>query len=337
MKPAELTKVIDSGRVPTLLYLYGEEAFLLEKSLRRLKDHLVAPEARDFNLVVLDARETSGAAIIDHARTLPVFAPHRLVIVNDSQHLKADSLETLRDYIREPVPETTLVFVADKVDKRRKFFQEFGKKGELVEFKGIYDNQLPGFVKTQARELGISFTEDALQRFCRKVGTNLAEVHGEMVKLKTYLGERDLVDVDDVAAIVSDSRVESIFELTNAVGRRRSGEALRLLQRMLDDGVAPLVILSMLVRHFRQLWKARELQKKGAPRNSLPRSLGVNPYFLDGILSQARQFSDRECRLAFELFLDADQALKSSGAHAAAVLEKVLLQLVAGGGRTAGQ
>lgn len=335
MKPAELTKAIDSGNVPVLLYLYGEETFLLEKALRRLKDRLVPPDARDFNLVVLDGREVSGAEIVDHARTLPVFAPHRLVVVNDSQHLKAESLETLRDYIKDPVAETTLVFVADKVDKRRKFFQEFGKKGELVEFKGLYDNQLPAFVKNQAKELGISFTEDALQRFCRRVGTNLAEVHGEMVKLGTYLGERDLVDVEDVTAIVSDSRVESIFELTNAVGRRRSGEALRLLQRMLDDGTAPLLILSMLVRHFRQLWKARELQKQGAQRNTLPRSLGVNPYFLDGILAQSRQFSDAECRRAFDVFLEADMALKSSGAHAAAILEKVLLQLVAGEKRSA--
>lgn len=334
MKPAELTKAIDSGRIPGLLFLYGEETFLLEKSLRRIKNHLVPPEAQDFNLVVLNGRDVSGAAVVDHARTLPVYAPHRLVIVRDSQHLKADSLETLREYIKEPVPETVLVFVADKIDKRRKFFQEFSKKGELVEFKGIYDNQLPAFVKTQSRELGFSFTEDALQRFCRKVGTNLAEVHGELVKLKTYAGDRDLVDVDDVTAIVSDSRIESIFELTNAVGRRRAGEALRLLQRMLDDGAAPLLILSMLVRHFRQLWKARELQKQGASRKTLPRSLGVNPYFLDGILDQAQHFSDRECRRAFDLFLDADLALKSSGSHASTVLEKVLLQLVAGEGRS---
>lgn len=328
MTVAELNKAIEKGTVPGLLLLYGEETFLLARALKRLEHRLVPPDARDFNLTVLDGRVASAFEIIDHARTLPVFAPHRLVVVRDSQHLKAEALETLRGYLKDPVAETTLVLTADKIDKRRKFYQDFAKAGHLIQFKALYDNQVPGFVKDQAGELGFSMTEDALARFCCRVGTNLQEVHGELLKLKTYLGERNLVDVTDVEEIVSDSRAESIFDLTNAVGQKKPGEALRLLQRLLDDGVAPLVVLSMLVRHFRQLWKASELLQQGTARNSLPRALGINPYFLDGVLAQSRHFKSAEFRRAFELLLDADLALKSSGSHPSAILERVLIHLI---------
>ena len=99
--------------------------------------------------------------------------------------------------------------------------------------------------------------------FCRRVGSNLQEVVGELEKLFTYLGERNLVDVADVAAIVADSRVDSIFELTNALGGGDAGEALRLLGRLLGDGQAPLLVLNLMVRHFRQLWLTRELLDQG--------------------------------------------------------------------------
>lgn len=327
MKPAELNRAVAENRIPTLLFLYGEETFLLDRALEKIRDALVPPEARDFNLSVFDGRSIRAVSILDTARTLPVFAPRRMVWVRDAQHLAAAELEDLLPYLKDPAPETVLVFTADKIDGRRKFFQEFKKQGALVEFKGIYENQLPAFVKGQAEEAGRAFTEDALALFCRRVGTNLQEAHGELVKLFTYLGERRLADAADVAAIVSDTRTESIFELVNAVGRKKSGEALRLLHRLLEEGVVPLVILTMLVRHFRQLWKARELLAQEAPRGSIARRIGINPYFLDGLLDQARHFSGSECRRAFELFLGLDLALKSSGAHPAALLEKTLLEL----------
>ena len=97
----------------------------------------------------------------------------------------------------------------------------------------------------QARDAGRAFTEEGLALFCRRVGSNLQDVHGELVKLFAYLGERPLADVEDVTAIVSDSRVDSIFDLTNALGQGNPGEALRLLGRILEEGVAPLLVLAM--------------------------------------------------------------------------------------------
>ncbi len=334
MTPGELNKAIEGHRLPPLLFLYGAETFLLEQALGRIREQVVPPEARDFNLTLLDGRAASSADILDAASTLPVFSPRRLVVVRDAQQLSAAELDALLPYLKDPAPETVLVFTADKIDGRRKFFQDFKKGGALVEFKGIYDNQLPGFVKEQAAAAGRALTEDALALFCRRVGTNLQEVHGELVKLFTFLGEKSLADVADVAAIVSDTRAESIFDLTNAVGGRQAGEALRLLHRMLEEGAVPLVILTMLVRHFRQIWKARELLDQGTSRGQMAKLIGINPYFLDGVLAQARHFSGAQCRRAFELFLAADLSLKSSGAHPAAILETLLLEL-AGTGRRA--
>ena len=165
--------------------------------------------------------------------------------------------------------------------------------------------------------------------FCRRVGSNLQEVHGELTKLFVYLGERTLVDAADVAAVVSDTRVDSIFDLTNALGGREKGEALRLLARLLDEGGVPLVLLTMMVRHFRQLWKISELLDQGVGTKEIARRAGINPYFVDGLVAQAGRFSPARYRQTFALFLEADLALKSSGAHPSAMLEKLVLDVMA--------
>jgi len=328
MTPADLQKAIRTNEIPELLYLFGSERFFLERALQQLTDAVVQPDARDFNMQVCHGRETGIESILDSVRTLPVFAPRRLVIIKDADKLTASDLDALTGYIEEPVPESCLVLIGEKVDRRKKFFLSFQKKGFLVEFKGLYENQIPSFVREQATAAGFKFTEDAMALFCRRSGTSLQEIDGEMQKLFQYIGnDRRLVDVADVEAIVSDTRVDSIFDMVNAIGRRSAGEALRLLGRLLGEGIAPLVVLSMLTRHFRQLWMTRELLDNNNGRQDISKRVGVNPYFIDGLISQARLFNHRQYRRSFELFLATDIALKSTGSNPAAMLEELLLEI----------
>lgn len=338
MTYAELNRAIESRNIPALIFLHGEETFLLDRTLTRLRDIAVPPEARDFNFNLYHGKETPVEVILDSVRTLPIFNSHRLVLVKEAQHLPGSSLDLFLSYLADPVPETILVFTADKIDGRKKFFLEFKKRGALVEFKRLYENQIPAFVVEQARMAGRSLTEDALALFCRRVGNNLQEVHGELTKLFAYAGERSLVDMADVVAVVSDTRVDSIFDLINALGGRKAGEALRLLGRLLEEGGVPLVILTMMVRHFRQLWKIRELLDQKVENKEIARRAGINPYFVDGLIAQARRFSAEGYRVVFALFLEVDMALKSSGAHPAPMLEKLVLDVMANAvARNAGQ
>lgn len=331
MTPAELQRAIAEHRIPSLLCLHGEESFLVDQARRRVMSAVVPEDARDFNVQRFEGREARAAEIVDALRTLPVFAPRRVVLLRDVQDLPAAEQEGLLAYFADPVPESVLLAVGAKIDGRRKFFQAFRKAGALVEFRRLYDNQVPDFVKSRLREDGRAMSEDALALFCRRVGSSLQDVVGELGKLYAYLGERTLADVADVEAVVSDSRIDSVFEMTNALGRGRTGEALRVLSRLLGEGQAPLMILSMMVRHFRQLWLTSELLAQGASKGDIARGVGINPYFVDGLVSQAGRFSPVQFRRAFERFLETDLALKSSGAHPSALLEGLILGIAEAG------
>ncbi len=327
MTPAELSKRIRNQSVPPLLLLYGPEPYLLNRLLQQLLDATVPEEDRDFNLQIFHARETTPDEIIDNAMTLPVFAQRRAVVVRDVDKFKAADFDAFLPYINDPVPETCLILVAEKIDRRKKFFQTIQKKGELVEFKKLYDNQIPTFVKEQVVAADFNMTEDAMGEFSRRSGTNLQEIVGELEKLFQYCGDKQLIDVEDVRAIVSNTRVDSVFDMTNALGQRKAGEAVSLLRRLFADSIAPLMILSMLTRHFRQLWMARELLDSGSGRAEISRGIGVNPYFVDGIMAQCRLFNRGQYREAFECFLATDLALKSGGGQPEALLEELILKL----------
>ncbi len=132
MTPAELHRAIADQRIPALLCLYGEERYLREQAWRRVLDAVVPVEERDFNFEQFEGREVRGNKLVDAARTLPVFAQRRLILVKDAESIPTAEQEVLLTYLQTPLPETVLLLICDKIDTRRKLFLEFKKSGALV-------------------------------------------------------------------------------------------------------------------------------------------------------------------------------------------------------------
>jgi DNA polymerase-3 subunit delta len=115
-----------------------------------------------------------------------------------------------------------------------------------------------------------------------------------------------------------------VFELANALGVKDLPSAMRRLQTILRDGEAPLMLLAMITRHFRQIWQVRELIDSKASEQEIAKKTGINPYFLKGMLKQAKNFSPAECRTLFELLLASDLSMKSGGRPMVVIGELVM-------------
>lgn len=313
MKPDEFDRVIDKGDIGPLYFLYGDESYLAERAAKRLLDRLVPAEMRDFNLNVYYGNESSGDEIAESAQTLPMFADRRVVMVRHAEKLSAASMETLAAYFNDPVTTTCLIFLADKIDQRKKFFTDYKKKGELVEFKCLYENQLLPFLRSETAKLGKTLHPVAAEILVGLLGNNLQELVSQLNKIALYAGKKEKIEVADVEAVVSETRVDTVFELANSLGEKNLEKALRSLHMLLHDGEPPLLLLAMLARHFRQVWMVRERLDRKLPVSEIAKATGINPYFLQGIVRQAKNFDVAELKKIFGRFFDADLALKSGG------------------------
>jgi DNA polymerase III subunit delta len=313
MKPEEFSRVVEKGDFGPLYLLYGDEPYLVERAVKRLLERAVDPGFRDFNLNVFYGNECKGEEVFGAAQTLPMFAQLRVVLVKKGGDLSAGAMEILLGYLQDPSPSTCLVLQAEKIDGRKKFFAEFKKRGELVEFKRPYENQLTPYVRDEVRAAGKKIDPAAAELLGYLVGNNLQELVSQIEKLCVYCGKQEVIGVAEVKAIVSDTKVESVFEFTDALGSKDLGRSLCMLTSMLQDGEAPLRILGAVARHYRQLWQVRELLDKKVPSGDLAKAAGINPYFLKKVTDQARNYQVSELKRVFERMLELDLAFKSGG------------------------
>lgn len=313
MTPQEFEALLKKGSVPTICYLYGEETFLVDRSVGLLLDRALDPSLKDFNYNVYYGNESKGVEIVDTAQTLPMFAERRAIWVKRSESLSAAACEALLPYVQKPSASTCLIFTGTKIDQRKKFFIELKRQGVLVEFKRVYDNKLPAFVVTESAVLGKPMDSAAADLLAFLIGNNLQELSSQIEKLVVYAGNRQRITLEDVREVASSSKAFTVFELARYLCVKDLQNALKSLETLFRNGEEAPMILGALSRHFRQIWRVRELMDQKAAKADIGRETKINPYFLDDMIIQARNFGRGELRNIFNDLYRCDVASKTGG------------------------
>lgn len=326
MTPQELETSLKKGKIPTLCYLFGEESFLVDRAVGKLLDLAIDPSLKDFNFNVFYGAESKGVDIVDAAQTLPMFADRRAVLVKRAEGLKAEALETLLPYIQNPSETTCLIFSSSKIDQRKKIFLELKKQGALVEYKKLYENKLGDFIQGESQAQGKQIESAAAGLLSALIGNNLQELSSQIEKLVVFTGVKTRITVDDVKAISSSSKAFTAFELGKYVGLKDLSNALKSLDGLFRDGEQAPMIIGALARHFKQLWRVRELLDRKAPQNEISKEAGINPFFLQDMIQQAKNFKTSDLFKILQELHACDIASKSGG-HSYTLLHSLIMNI----------
>lgn len=324
--PQRLNDSIQKGNIHPLYYLYGDETFLIDETLRVLEQTVLGEGLRDFNLNIFYGADLEPAQVRDAIETLPMMAPVRAVVIKDAQEMSEKDWEQLMPIIDEPVSTTALICIATRIDKRKKYIKRITEKGVLVEFRRPFENQIPEWIQIIAKKHGFKIASDAVSLVQQLVGSNLQDINAELMKLGQYLGGKKQASVDDVMQVVSHVRLDSIFDLTDAIGRNDRARALYCLANLLDNGQSEVGVLSLISRHVRILKLINDGMKEGLSGQRLSSRAGVSPYFIKSYIEQARYWSERKIDHTFQALIDTDRALKSSPIASHIWLENFIVQ-----------
>jgi DNA polymerase-3 subunit delta len=312
---------------PSNIYLLmGDEAFLVQEALHLLKERSLDEGTADFNCDVFDAGSTPAGQVKDAAEMLPMMSQRRLVVFRGVDDLKDKDWETLFPLFENPVESTTFVMTCEGLDKRKKSYKKVSDAAVVVELKRPYESQIVDWIDYLAFRLGVKVGREAAQLLKQFVGVNLTELNNELSKLRDYIGERKTVEPADVLQVVSQTRVDRIFDLTDAIGRRDKVHALHSLANLLEHGQSEVGVLAMISRHFRILAQLKDGQRDGLSGQRLATQAGIPQFLLTQYLEQIRHWDENKIQRTFTVLQDTDRALKSSSVPSHVWLENFVLK-----------
>lgn len=328
----KLKKDLTAG-TPRQLYLFhGEETYLREFYLGRLKELLLSGGMGEFNLHEISAKDMSPHRLEEALDCLPMMAQRTLILVTDFDLFKVGEKDR-EEYTRifSQLPDyCCLVLLYDlisfKADARTKLAGALKQYGTVVEFSRQGQGDLVDWVHRRFKALGKDIdTHLALDLIflCGDLMTNLV---GEIEKIGAYAkGAR--ITREDMDAVATPQLDAVVFRMTDRIGQGEFDQAMAVLGELYQMQEPPIKIIWSLGRQMRQIYSARMAQERRLGPDQVAQLWGLKPYPVEKLIQSARRFSLPWCRRAVVLCGRADHDMKSTGRDGQLLLTTLMLEL----------
>ena len=213
-----------------------------------------------------------------------------------SQTAAPNSTETLQKAIEKGFATGNhLIITTDLIDKRLKLYKVIEKHGLIIDCSVAKGNtqadkksQAAAFTTTMRSflsEKGKKIDNPAAQAMQEMIGFDLRTLANSLEKLTTYIGERPAITTADVKAVLQRTKIDPLYELTNAVADRNTTQALFYLKTLMSgaEPIHPLPILAAITNQNRRLLLIKSFVKSssgqewspGMPYNVFQQSLSL--------------------------------------------------------------
>ncbi|NLJ79392.1 MAG: DNA polymerase III subunit delta [Tissierellia bacterium] len=346
MNYRKFIEVLKSNSLKPVYLFYGEEFYLIDELVNRVKDAYIDDRFETLNYSVLEGKELSFDRLMNACETLPFMADKKIVVIRDFPLFKGkdDELEgfagdknrkRLAKYIESLEDYICLIFVekTSKIRRNNFLYKAIGRAGDVVELKRLRGVELDRWVERQFKEQNKRISRGDIGHFIDKMSyfdanqeRNLYDLENEIIKISNHTSD-DEVNREIMDLVMIDSLEMNIFNLLDSISRRDGGRAIRLFNEMYMSNEPVLIILHMIVRQFRNMLHIRSLKANGYMDKDIRGKVKLSQYEYSKVSGQCNNFSMAQLEGALFHCLEADKDIKTSSIDERLALEILIAKL----------
>ncbi|MDY6843739.1 MAG: DNA polymerase III subunit delta, partial [Thermodesulfobacteriota bacterium] len=183
------------------------------------------------------------------------------------------------------------------------------------------------WIKYEIKQHKKDIADEAFAATTKLLGNNLSEIHNEIERLAMYVGERTLIETNDVYEVISPVKEESIFNFISAVIAKDIGSCLPLLYHLKESGEPYLKILSMIARGFRQLIEVKSVLEKKGNESDKESFVTIPSFSIAKLSAQAKRYTFSDLAHVISSIGEADRLIKSSNLPDEIIIEMLIHKL----------
>ena len=321
LKIDELEKQLSQQETKGIYLLYGEETFLLQQQLNKIKKKF-GEIIKGINYIAID--ENNIQELIADIETPAFGYSTKLIIARNTGIFKREvkgrsggASKELKDKINEYLKSNIdminesviLVFVENEVEKNS-IYNTIEKIGTVCNFEEQKPFQIIKRLKAICNSYKVNVDESTLQYLIESCGTNMQDLINEIRKLIEYAGENGKIQKQDIDKLCIKKIESIIFDLTDNLGQKKVKEALEVLYNLIASKEPIQKILITLYNHFKKLYFVKIAI---ANNKDVAQSLQLKPnqmFLVNKYKLQAKGFKTSELRKIIQELEDLDYHYK---------------------------
>jgi DNA polymerase III subunit delta len=307
-----------------LVLISGPEALLTERAVTALV-HSMRSEWPDVEISEIEAARLDRGKLAE-ITSPSLFSTHRAAVINDLENLDPGLDAELVDLGTAQITDLAVITVHRGGPKGKGLIDKLKSAGaEVIECPAIKTWELPQFVSAEAKRAGSSIDAGAASALVDAVGHDLRTLAAAVTQLVAD-GEGGPITAAQVRRYFGGRAEVTSFAVADAALAGRTGVAMEQLRWALATGVAPVLITSALASGIRGLGKL-VTAGSGQREADLAREVGVPPWKLKSMRSQARGWDQGTLAAALKAVALADADIKGAADDAAFALERAVLSV----------
>jgi DNA polymerase-3 subunit delta len=294
-----------------MITLYsGENSYESWKEFIALKKEIAKDLSNE--LTIVNGDEISSISELFASSEMATFFTSNTVVFvkrlfkNRSKNL----LESVTKYI-EKNPNTNLIMWEEgEPDKRLKLYKTINKIAEVKQYKNLKSHQLIFWVRDQIESNDLKISDQLIDKFISRVGTDQFVLDNEISKLSNYLKSENKKEVDekDIKKINTHNPEDSVWEFMDSLTIGNKAKSLLILENLVNDISEYQIFLGLITRQLKLLMMVKLVSNS---TNDVAKTIGEHPFVVRKLVSSISKYNIKRIKIAFERLLNLDKMIKT--------------------------
>ena len=252
---------------------YGQEEYLMEKEIKKLKNELLDVSFMSMAYKVYDNPPFN--MFLEALQGTPLMFGSSLTLINIDKYLIGNELsldekqiESIDFALKSISDSVNIIFVCKierdenkKPDSRKKLYKTLSKYSQVREFAQFrtYQKELNAQIAKMAKEKELTISSEGISLLIEQLGANLTLIDSELEKLKIAIHPNKNIDKSAIAMYCTSS--EDVFILADLIIQGNKNEVLKQYN-LLTEKRHPLEIFSVLQSNFQRFIFIKSNEKK---------------------------------------------------------------------------
>ncbi len=174
------------------------------------------------------------------------------------------------------------------------------KRADKVQQELVLNERMRAILSKRGKKI----EKEAYFMMLEMIGFDIRAFVNELEKLINYVGDRETIAQSDVKEILNRTRLDPIFEFTNAITDRNMETSLGLLSSVLSSGMHPLQLLTAMANQIRKLINVKSFVEN--PLGSVWHKDATYHYFQKHVMAAITEYDNmlRTCLAGLESGLE---------------------------------
>ncbi|BBB14936.1 DNA polymerase III delta subunit [Candidatus Rickettsiella viridis] len=253
----QLNTLLEKKPLAPIYFVSGEELLLVQMACDSIRN---SAKKQGFSEREVFYAESgfNWHTLLTHANNYGLFSEKQILELHLLQGVSESAAQTLKTYASDPPANKLLLVITGKLDRRllqTTWFKSIDSVGVFMALWPMEQAQLSRWITERLASLGLKAEKEAIQYLISATEGNLLASAQEIEKLSLYFASdtQHIITPEAMMQALSDNARFDPFKLTDAALQGEAKRCLRILNRLREEGVEPLLILWSLSRECRQL------------------------------------------------------------------------------------